>query len=131
MGKFSFDQVLEKFLDVFLGLHPKNSWPSWFKSCTIYGGEKCSDGNWRFSFSAISKYALEEGELWEEKSNGNFALVKIDWETGEKRYVISNTSKKIINLFEARINSASLEVLITVDMDLAEIDGTELLPYRK
>jgi len=131
MAEVSFDQALEKFMDVFLELHPKNSWPAWFKSCTTYGGEKDSNGNWIFAFTAMSKEALEEGEIWEEQANGNFALTKVDPATGEKRYVISNTSKELIKLFEAIIDSVSSEVLVTVDRDFNEVDGQELLPYRK
>ena len=127
----SFDQALEKFMDVFLELHPKSSWPSWFTSCTTYGGEKDSDGNWRFAFTAVSKNVLEKGESWEEQPSGNFALTKIDPETGEKRYVISNSSKEVIKIFEASIDSVSSGVLVTVDRDLAEFNGKELLQYRK
>lgn len=131
MAEVSFDQALEKFMDVFLELHPKKSWPIWFKSCTTYGGEKDSSGNWIFAFTAISKEALEEGEGWEEQANGNFALTKVDPATGEKRYVISNTSKEPMKLFEANINSVSSEISVTFDRDLNEVDGEELLPYRK
>jgi len=131
MVKVNFDQALEKFMDVFLEFHPKNSWPTWFKSCTTYGGEKDLEGNWRFAFTAISRDVLEEGESWEELPNGNFALTKVDMETGEKRYVISNTSKEIITLFEVSIDPVSSEVSVIFDRNLAEVDGSELLPYRK
>jgi hypothetical protein len=131
MAELGFDKALEKFLDKFLELHPKNEWPEWFKSCTTYGGERDSDNRWRFAFTAIPKQALSTGEAWEETPNGNYALIKVDPESGEKRYVISNTTDKIIKIFEVVIDPVSMAVSVVVDENLEEIDGDELLPIRK
>ncbi len=126
MQKINFDQALEIFLDKFLELHPKNTWPDWIKKCTTYGGTKDENKFWRFAFTALPEYSLKENENWETAIDGTKALVKIDPDTGEKRYIISNTTANVITIFEAVINPNTSEITVTSDLDLSSIDGGNL-----
>jgi len=131
MTELAFDQALEKFIDTFLALHPKNTWPRWFKTHTTYGGKRDANNQWIFAFTAIPKDALSDGEIWKETSNGTYALVTINKTTGENEYVISNTSDKSVTLFEAIIDPITTEVSVIKDIDFDQISSTQLLPIRK
>ena len=130
MAKTNFDKALEMFLDKFLELHPKDTWPDWFKSCTTYGGTKAQNSSWRFEFTAILKKELGKNESWEFSKDGKARLVKIDPKTGEKRYVISNTADadSVLKIFEAVIDPTKHTILVMVDKDLDKINGEDLRP---
>ncbi len=125
-----FEKALQLFLDSFLGVHPKETWPAWFRTSTTYGGHKDGEGIWRFSFTGIPSSVLGVGESWEEKNDG-YILVKTDPETKERRYVISNTPSEVIVIFEAIIDLNSGQVSVVSSKDISEIDGRDLLPLRK
>jgi hypothetical protein len=126
----AFDRALELFLDSFLRVHPKESWPAWFKTCTAYGGQEDAKNIWRFSFTGVPSSVLGPGESWEEAPNG-YVLVKTDPESKERRYIISNAAREVVVIFEATVDLFSGNVTILSDMDLASIDGRVLLPLRK
>ena len=126
-----FEDALRFFLDGFLEAHPKNTWPSWFKTCTTYGGRKETDHCWRFSFTAIPTSALRPGDSWETAENGGYVLARTDMETGEKRYVISNAPSDVITIFEAVVDIAVKTVLIVSDRELGTINGEDLLPLQR
>lgn len=127
----NFDDALQLFLDGFLEIHPKKTWPSWFKTRATYGGHKEVGHCWRFSFTAIPTSVLEPGESWEAAKNGGYLLARTDMETGEKRYVISNTPSDVITIFEATVDTATKTVLIVSDRDLDTINGDDLLPLQR
>jgi hypothetical protein len=125
-----FERALQLFLDSFMEVHPKETWPTWFRTSTIYGGHKDRDNTWRFSFTGIPSSVLGEGESWEEKNDG-YVLVKTDPDTKERRYVISNTPSAVIVVFEAIVDLNSGKVSIVSKRDISDIDGQDLLPLRK
>ncbi|MBR7783671.1 hypothetical protein [Undibacterium luofuense] len=125
-----FEKALQLFLDSFLGVNPKETWPTWFRTSTTYGGHKDSEGIWRFSFTGIPSSVLGVGESWEEKNDG-YILVKTDPETKERSYVISNTPSEVIVFFEAIIDLNSGKVSVVSSKNISEIDGRDLLPLRK
>ncbi|NHZ67113.1 hypothetical protein [Massilia genomosp. 1] len=126
-----FEDALRIFLDSFLEVHPKKTWPSWFKTCTTYGGQREADHRWRFSFSAVPRSVLGPGDSWEADKNGGYVLARTDMETGEKRYVISNAPSDVITIFEAIVDIAMKTVLIVSDRDLGTINGDDLLPLQR
>lgn len=126
-----FDDALRLFLDRFLEIHPKNTWPSWFKTCTTYGGRIEGDRRWRFSFTAVPSSVLGPGDSWEAAENGSFVLARTNVETGEKRYVISNAASEVITIFEAIVDLAEKNILVVSDQDLSAINGDELLPLQR
>jgi len=73
---------------------------------------------------------LQPGELWERTERGGYVLARIDPNTGEKRYVISNSRSGILTIFEAVIDLDSDRVSVTYDRDLAAIAEDELLPLQ-
>lgn len=125
-----FDQASSLFLDAFLEVHPRATWPSWFRKCTICDGQKEDVKRWRFSFTALPSSMLQPGELWERTERGGYVLARIDPNTGEKRYVISNSRSGILTIFEAVIDLDSDRVSVTYDRDLAAIAEDELLPLQ-
>lgn len=126
----SFENAIEIFLDRFLQVHPKDSWPSWFKSCTSYSGTVDAEGHWRLAFTAMPKECLGENESWEIDEKGHYVLTKVDPDSGEKWFVISNTAEKVITLFEVKIDKESNEIEILSDQDLHSINGAELFNLR-
>jgi hypothetical protein len=130
ISKNEFENALQIFLDTFIGKHPKNTWPDWFRLCTTYGGQKEERQRWRFSFTAIPSSVLNVGESWEMTKNNGYVLVQTDPQTKERRYVISNVPSQVVTIFEAVIDLSSRGVSIIVDKDLGSIDGKELLPLR-
>jgi hypothetical protein len=94
-----FDDALRVFLDRFLEIHTKHTWPGWFKTCTTYGGRAEGDRRWRFSFTAVPLSILGPGDSWGSVENGGFVLARTDIETGEKRYIISNAPGEVIIIF--------------------------------
>jgi hypothetical protein len=127
MANVDFDKAMEIFIDKFLDLHPKATWPKWFKRCTSYGGTKDDKNFWKFAFTALPNQSTNKNEYWEIGRDGGRHLVKVDPDTGEKRYIISNTTDSVITLFEAEINPNTAEIKVLKDQDLNEINGEELL----
>lgn len=126
-----FDDALRLFLNRFLEVHPKNTWPGWFKTRTTYGGRTEDDRRWRFSFTAVPLSILGPGDSWEAVENGSFVLARTDTETGEKRCVISNGSNEVITIFEAIVDLHKKNVEIVSDQDLGSINGNQLLPLQR
>ncbi len=126
-----FDNAFQLFLNAFLEIHPKKSWPSWFRTHTTYGGHSEGAGRWRFSFTAVPTSALRPGDLWEETKNGRYILARIDPETKEKRYVISNVLDDVITIFEAIVDVAVGNISIVVDRELTGVNQEDLLPLRR
>lgn len=127
MENVDFDKATEIFIDKFLELHPKSTWPDWFKRCTTYGGTKDNKKFWRFAFTALPEELPRKNEYWEIGKDGSRNLVKIDPDTGEKRYIISNTTDAVITIFEAVINPITAEIKVLKDKDLTKINGRSLL----
>ncbi|MGD9365099.1 MAG: hypothetical protein PVH87_05340 [Desulfobacteraceae bacterium] len=127
MANLDFDKAMEIFIDKFLELHPKITWPDWFKRCTSYGGKKDDKNFWRFAFTALPNDLLNKNEYWEIGKDGSRHLVVVDPDTGEKRYIISNTTDEVITLFEVEINPDTAEITVLKDEDLNKINGEGLL----
>ena len=125
-----FDQALELFMDCFVELHPRTSWPEWFMTSTMYGGTRCENGSWRFSFTAFPKSSLGANEIWEETERG-YSLVMVDPKTGERRIVISSTPSEFITLFEAIVDVGNKKVNVILDSMVENFDCADLLPLRK
>jgi len=131
MPTLNFDQALEKFIDRFLALHPKPTWPPWFRACTTYGGSREADRSWRLAFTASLKPELAPGEAWEVSAGGSMVLTRTDPATGEKHYIISSAGGETLTVFEARVDGVSGVVTVLHDQPLDTINGEALLPMRK
>ncbi len=125
-----FDKAFQLFFEGFLRSYPKETWPSWFRTSTNYGGCKKSEGVWEFCFTGIPSSVLGAGDSWEER-NGGYILVKTDPDTGAKRYVISNASNEVFVIFKAVVDINSENFSVVFSTDIYEIDGRDLLPLRK
>ena len=125
-----FDTALQLFRDKFYELHPRDTLPTWFRNCVTFGAIKEGDKSWRIEYTALPKGQLDENEFWETRPNGGMALVSVDPETGEKSYIISNTTENVLTIFEAIVDLNTSEVLVTVNKDLREINGEDLEPYQ-
>ncbi|WP_139200902.1 hypothetical protein [Polaromonas sp. JS666] len=131
--KKEFDAAGEIFMDAFFKVHPRDSLPKWFSRYTTCGGQKGRDGIWVFAITAILASSLRPGQTWEPDQRGGYSLIATDPVSGTRSAIISATSNEsdALKIFEARIDSLTRGVSVTLDTDIDGLNSEALLPMSQ
>ncbi|WP_156338570.1 hypothetical protein [Chondromyces crocatus] len=105
-------------------LHPRETWPKWFRKSTSISTSSDNQRRWIVSFSVSYKEPLLEGEQWEQLDN-NWYIVKTDPKTMEKM-IVFKTPRRTEIFFEVAIDPETAAVSVLVDKDLSGFDGDDL-----
>lgn len=105
-------EVINKFIDIFLKVHPKSELPNWFSNrVSPVVSERKKE--WQVSLTAA------------EQPREPYSPVITD-ENGNKMYVIANSYKEIV-LFSVVFQKYDLSWEIVKDTDLSQIDENGLV----
>jgi len=118
--RMDFDTARALAMDVFVELHPKDTWPIWLADHATIGGTRDNRNRWMMSLTVAPPVALNPNEYWEEV-DGERVLVSIDPLNGRKWYVIDRAPREVITLFEVVIDPMTGEIAVQVDSNLAEV----------
>ncbi|HNP84101.1 MAG TPA: hypothetical protein PKN47_21755 [Nitrospira sp.] len=128
--KLTLESAIEKFLDEFLKMHPKQQLPEWFKFYTTSEVTKDLEGNWVVSFTVLPKEALSSDEFMEDGSNRSKCVYKSDPISKEKVHILSNTTESEIVIFKAVVNVHTGAVKVITDVDFSKLDKNNLLQIK-
>ena len=131
------EKALGLFVDKFLELHPRESWPKWFTSHTNLAEistEKSrisTGGSNKRKFAIVALQKREPGpDQWYEEFDGEEVLATYFPGTQEKGYIINMPEPEILIIFGAVVNLENSALTILVNKDLFSINGEKLLKLR-
>lgn len=128
--KVNFENINEFAWSKILELHPKETWPDWFKKCISLKVTLDANYQWVISLDGVKNEPLEPN-YFEEEFNGRRRTIYLDPITGKKYVVLCIAPKTIITVFKAVINPDTAEVTVLVDSDFSRLVGKDFSGFDR